>query len=222
MKCFIINHNLKTWPGDMIKEMESLPVDPIIIDNASTDPEVLDWYETKPCKVIKFSQNMGHKVLWTSGILQSEVKDDYFILTDPDLDLSVVRKDNLIDKLKEGLNRYGRTKAGLALRLDDMPDEFIMKNQVLIWETPFWANHLGDDFYDAPIDTTFALYRPGSVFHTLDAVRVGGEYTTRHLPFYLTENNMPLEVAKYFNGCNKEISTMARFLDPIVQKVLNA
>ena len=204
----------------MVEWIQQIPeLEPIVLDNASTYPPLLEWYDTNPCRVIKLGFNYGHKCLWSSGLFQKEIKDaPYYILTDPDFDMSTCPLD-IIDKLKEGLIKYNQPKCGLAIKIDDLPDEYPLKQQVLIWETPFWSKPLENDFYSAPIDTTFALHDAKKCrSHMIGGIRTGGAYTVRHLPFYLTPENIDEEIAYYFDRCDKQVSSQARYLDEWIQQ----
>lgn len=220
IKCFIINRDLWTWPQAMVEAINTkwgTQVEPIILDNASTAPNCLAWYDTNPCRVIRLSENYGHKVLWSSGLFHSEVKEDYYIVTDPDLDISHL-PDDTIDKLISGLQKFNTPKCGLAIQIDDLPDAYPLKEQVLIWETPFWQHSLGDDFYGAPLDTTFALHLTRDCRnHIIGGIRTGGAYTCKHLPFYITADNITEELAYYFDHSNKQVSSQAKHLNQWVQ-----
>lgn len=222
IKAFIINRDLVTWPKAMVEWMNNVPeLEPVILDNASTYPPLLEWYETNPCRVVRLPSNFGHKVLWSSGIIYKEITadDDYFLLTDPDLDISTVPYD-VIDKLKEAIHKYNLSKCGLAIRIDDMPDEYPLKEQVLIWETPFWNETHEENLYKSPIDTTFALHdAKQSRGHKIGGARLAGEYTLRHLPFYLTKNTVTEEF-RYFCNHADSSSTQATYLREWVNKSL--
>jgi hypothetical protein len=221
IKTFIINRDLLTYPRNMVEWVKKIPeLEPIILDNDSTYPPLLEWYETNPCRIIKLGFNYGHTALWTTGLFCKEVGDDpYYIVTDPDLDMSTCPLD-VVDKLKEGLHRFNQPKCGLAIRIDDLPVEYPLRDQVLIWESPFWTQPLGDDFYQAPIDTTFALHDSKRCrSHIVGGIRTGGDYTIRHLPFYLTPETLDDEMVYYFDNSNKRISSQANFLSEWIKKV---
>jgi hypothetical protein len=217
---FIINRNLLEWPKRMVEWMQRHPdLHPIIIDNNSDYPPLVEWYESRPCDIISLPVNAGHTALYNTGLIDN-LASDYYILTDPDFYLETL-PDDVIDKLKEGLEKHPDVhKAGLAIKIDDIPDGFPVKHLVQNeWENKFWDNPLGDDFYKAPIDTTFALYDMSrSRGHTFDAIRLGGPYTVRHLPFYITPETMDDELLYYFDHSDKQISTMARYLEPLIEE----
>ena len=53
-------------------------------------------------------------------------------------------------------------KVGFALRIDDLPQHYPLKEKVIKWEKQFWTKKVNktDNIYYAEIDTTFALYKP--------------------------------------------------------------
>lgn len=159
----------------------------ILIDNNSTYPPLLEWYEICPYKVHRLSANYGHMAFWNAGIFSSYT-DEHFVVTDCDLDLSGIPLDYIDVLMKElPLHRHV-AKSGLSLSIKDLPVNHYT-DRVLEFESRYWDNKVGrNGFYDAPIDTTFALYnrnQKGSNFW--NAIRSPSPYTAKHLPWYLTK-----------------------------------
>ena len=52
-----------------------------------------------------------------------------------------------------------KTKVGFALKLDDLPENYKYKYDIIRFESFYWEKRMQYKFpiYDAPIDTTFAL-----------------------------------------------------------------
>ena len=52
---------------------------------------------------------------------------------------------------------------GFALKLDDLPENYKYKYDIIRFESFYWEKRMQYLFpiYDAPIDTTFAQYKPG-------------------------------------------------------------
>lgn len=89
------NRNLLTWPKAMvnkIQEFRSL-AEILIIDNGSTYEPLLDWYVQLPHRVIRI-ENLGHVAPWVEEI-NNEIKTDFYVVSDPDLDISSVPNDCL-------------------------------------------------------------------------------------------------------------------------------
>ena len=182
---FIINMNRLDLPRKMADYLADVPeVTPIIVDNASTYPPLLEYYEHCPHKVERLTSNYGNSVLWAAGVLQKYEAYERFILTDPDLILDGIPKDWL-HILNLGLDKYSFAhKAGFSLEINDLPQNPITQ-QVLQWETGQWVNKLDNQFFHASIDTTFALWR--RIYHDFPSVRTARPYTARHASWYYTK-----------------------------------
>ncbi len=159
-------------------------ITPVIVDNGSTYAPLLRYLENAPCRVEFLARNHGSRVLWNSDLLDEYVPSSgEYIVTDPDLDMSGVPNDWL-DELREGLRRHDVPKAGIGLRIDDLPDTDVAR-QVCEWEAPHWAHPLdGGRFYEASTLTTLCLCRNRE--HTFKSVRTGPPYVARHVPWYYT------------------------------------
>ena len=169
-----------------------------ILDNQSTYPPLLDYLRDIEDVVVVFrsSRNLGPRALWSSGLI-GMVSDVPFVYTDPDvLPVDECPPDAVV-MLFELLGAHREaTKAGLGIRIDDIPDTYEHKAAVQAWEANFWRRPLSGNGYDAAVDTTFALYRPGS-WHQLRAVRSGSPYLVRHLPWY-TDSSTPTPEDRYY------------------------
>ncbi|MGN0188380.1 MAG: glycosyltransferase [Candidatus Cryptobacteroides sp.] len=164
-----------------------------IIDNASTYPPLLEWYRTCPYKVILLHENVGHISIFKTGLFKV-FRSSYYAYTDSDLEISEECPDDFMEKFITLLKKHPRAvKAGFALRLDDLPDHYDKKKEVVEWESQFWEKEVEPGVYNAPIDTTFAVYKPwfkGGLVEFSDLhFRVGPPYTMRHLPWYMDSRN---------------------------------
>jgi hypothetical protein len=182
----------------------------ILVDNASTYPPLLEWYESCPFKVYRLKENRGHMAVWDAGII-NEFSDQYYAVTDPDLELSGVPRDYL-DVLMKGLVGNSEvTKAGLSLRIDDLPANAFTA-QILAKEEKYWLSDRDPNgFYVAGVDTTFAVYdrerQLNERFYW--ALRAPEPYIARHLPWYLTRDNLTLEELFYLVRAT-DVSTFTR------------
>ena len=76
------------------------------------------------------------------------------------------------------------------------------------WEKKHWLKQIEPDVYDAALDTTFALYKPytrGDIW-VQNALRTGGNYVARHLPWYENSSNITDEDNYYLNNMKKGAS----------------
>jgi hypothetical protein len=200
MYVYINNFNLLSWTKNTVEFIYKINCEPIIVDNASNYEPLLDWYETKPCQIIKLQQNLGFLAPWNSGAINSS-NEDYYCVTDPDLDFSTV-PDDIIDVLKDAYNKYTHvTKAGVSIEINDIVKDNFLYDKIMGMETQYWLYKLeNDNFYEAYIDTTFALYSKsrGVVNGNIWAgVRADRPYTVRHLPWYVNHNNITEEYRNY-------------------------
>jgi hypothetical protein len=168
-----------------------------LLDNASTYPPLLEYYEGTPHTVIRLGENRGHKAFWESGLLDELGVRGRYVFSDPDTIPIEECPLDAIEYFGEVLERYpGYKKVGFGLKIDDLPDHFRLKQDVIAWESRFWHRLIAPRLYEAPIDTTFALYR-GPEHAALDAIRTGYPYLVRHTTWYLDSDNLPAEHRYY-------------------------
>ena len=172
---------------------------PVIIDNASTWGPLLEWYAACPYEVIRLRENRGHHAPWLSGVISQDSAAIYGV-TDCDLDLDGVPAD-AVQVLQSQL-RGGVIKCGFSLRIDDLPP---WQSAVVDWESRWWKRPVyGGKFFEAPIDTTFALYAAETPHSKcmkvsgVKALRSAEPYTARHMPWYLDCDNLDDENRNYF------------------------
>jgi hypothetical protein len=179
-----------------------------ILDNQSTYPPLLDYLRSIESEVVVFrsSRNLGPRALWSSGLI-GIVADVPFIYTDPDVLPVEECPPDVARELFDLLSVHRQaTKAGLGIRIDDIPDTYEHKSAVQAWEANFWRRPLAGNCYDAAVDTTFALYRPGS-WHQLQAVRSGPPYLVRHLPWYVDSSLLSPEDRYYAEHARSQTSS---------------
>lgn len=163
-----------------------------IIDNNSTAEEVQEYLKgihDSRVKVFFLNKNYGHRVLWDSHRFDDVIKKQYYVLTDPDIFPVEGCPSNYVEVFYDILQKYPqKTKVGFSLRIDDLPDEYPYKYDIIRYESFYWEKRLPYKFriYDAPIDTTFALYRPGVIKknHFYDGIRTGDKFMARHQGWY--------------------------------------
>ncbi|MGV0923055.1 glycosyltransferase family 2 protein [Empedobacter tilapiae] len=187
----------------------------IIIDNKSTYPPLLEYYKQIENQVtVEYMQkNAGHMVFFENKELQKKYGQGYYVITDAD----IVPNDNLPKEfmaiMLSHLDKYFKTitKVGFALKIDDIPDHFPLKNKVLKWEKKFWKNQVEKDVYKTELDTTFALYKPMypcnfSNVEYINGIRLAGDYICKHGGWYKNSNNMTKEEIFYQKTANSSSS----------------
>ena len=175
-----------------------------ILDNASTYPPLLKFYEATDVDVIRLNDNYGYLSLWKSGIYK-RFEHNYFVYTDPDVVMVEECPDNFMEVFFNLMQKYPMSsKVGFSLKINDLPDHFDKKQEVRAWEKRFWEREVEPGVFAAPIDTTFALYRPftrGGANSMEYPMRLGSPYTVRHLPWYTDPDNLSDNMKFYVNSC---------------------
>jgi hypothetical protein len=201
-KAFIINYNRLDLMRNMADYLaDGTDVEPIIIDNNSTYPKLLEYYDTCSHKVERMDKNWGNCVVWISGILDKYDLKGNFIVTDSDLNISNIPKD-FLHKLQTGLDRHQfACKAGFGLEINNLPITELSK-LAIGWECLNWANRVDELFFDAPIDTTFCLCR--TRLHDFRAIRSDYPYVAQHVPWTYSKDSIPEDEKYYFEHVTQD------------------
>lgn len=174
-----------------------------ILDNASTYIPLLEYYKTIPYEVIYLGRNVGHLALWHTKVYKRFYRD-YYVYTDSDVEIIEECPTNFLQTfLDEMIKNVAVDKIGLGLKIDDLPDHFQNKQQVITWEKQFHTERLNDMYYKANVDTTFSLYRPGRTHGAnkyLLMYRSAFPYELRHLPWYLDLKKLSEEELFYIQN----------------------
>ena len=186
-----------------------------ILDNASTYPPLLSYYESCPFEVIRLGRNLGFKALWKSHCMK-RFCGDYYIYTDSDVVPANDCPADFIDYFWTELKKHPfARKIGFSLRIDNLPDHYVRKQEVIERESVYYQRPNKQGLYRAPIDTTFALYRPRvglSRSRSVEAYRTAYPYQAEHLPWYSDSAHLSEEERYYLAHCTHvtEWSSKAR------------
>ena len=197
----------------------------IIIDNNSTFIPLLDFYGAikDSVEVIRLEKNFGKTALWDAGIIERLNIDRPFVYTDADIVPDDVCPRELVGHLLTLFNHFPQLKkVGPALRIDNLPDTYKFKRDVLIWESQFWTRPVARGMFMAPIDTTFAVYRPHSPFVMEPAIRTGWPYVARHEPWYTDSSNQTEEMTFYAETAkisHWNVATLPEWLETSVRNM---
>lgn len=170
-----------------------------IIDNGSERyPEDRKYWDTSTVRWVKADNE--HRQL-APFLLDLVPHDAYYIVADCDIELDCPV--DVCDVLVDALERYPDIpKIGLGIRVNDLlfppPDRYaysyLMEYSVERGTRykEIGAAIRGGDAYrspiiDAPIDTHFAMHRPGSGWPGIVGARTTYPYLCRHLPWYEPE-----------------------------------
>ena len=203
----INNFNQLTYLKELILFLEKNGyVNIIVIDNASTYPPLLAYYKQDYKYLLyQLDRNFGHLSLWESGLI-SEYINDYFVFTDSDVLFTEECPENFLKHFWNLMQKYPHAyKIGPSLKIDDLPNHFKNKEEVISWESKFWKDEIEPNVFIAHIDTTFALYRPFilpefSRSLKMNHLRVAGKYSARHQPWYVDQAKLSREASYYLNS----------------------
>jgi len=172
-----------------------------ILDNNSTSIEtkkVLQKLENSGHEIIYFKENFGPRFCFQNKRF-FEILPKYFVLTDPDIELSVNFDQNIFDQISLLTDSLELGKIGLALSLEDsvgFREELFQigdsEYTILQWEKQFWTKRFPDPRfcgYLADVDTTFAFYNkrffnPREFEKAIRISEFGGmSISVKHLPW---------------------------------------
>lgn len=204
----INNFNRLTTLKNLIEDIQKRGYKKIIvIDNNSTFPSLLDYYEALKkegrIKLYLLKKNHGSKSLWKSGIFYKYMFSK-FCYTDSDLFIHEDCPNNFMEHFESLLIKYKNCyKIGFSLLINNLPDHYNEKQNVIKWESQFYENEIEKDVFYATIDTTFALYQPFSRRGKRDGsdfmIRVGMPYSCYHMPWY-SNSKQPDEEEIYYKN----------------------
>jgi hypothetical protein len=192
LKVVVNNRNRLTTTRNMVEHL--LRLNPrqeiVILDNASTYPPLMEWYQSVnenperwPTLQIRLLPNLGHLAFWNSN-MQGEV-GEYFVYSDSDIELDPEMPHNWALQMINLIEKYEINKVGLSIRIDDIPDHYPHKSQVLRDQAGCWKEEAEPNVFWGDTDTTFCLIRNvgGNPYRSLRVARKG--FKSRHTPFYL-------------------------------------
>jgi hypothetical protein len=174
-----------------------------ILDNASTNNELLKFYEELKSDLdfltIFYNRNNGPRFF--------HLDDIYHILggtphlySDPDIDFDFL-PENFVTTLYNFSEKYSIAKVGCALSI---PSDLELKENVFLrtenlekkihtikeWESQFWLNSIEPDIYLAAIDTTLHLFNPKFFDKTqfFSGIRIAKSgFSVKHLPWFKSD-----------------------------------
>ncbi|BDC39916.1 tetratricopeptide repeat protein [Paraburkholderia terrae] len=189
----------------------------IVVDNASSAPEMLACLDELQPKisVVRLDHNAGPRAIFQVPANYGHLPD-IFCITDPDLQFNDDLPREFLFELIEATEHFRIGKAGFAL--DISQPELIKQGcfryngkeyTICEWESRFWQHQIGataagDPIFNAPIDTTFAVYnkRYFNPKQHICGVRFAGRFTARHLPWY-EDSGMSVEEETYYRQNQK-------------------
>lgn len=199
------------------------PIEIVIHDNASSYPPFLaylDELEAQGVHVVRNERRAAHAemlngVRATVNAWYREHDAPYYVVTDPDIELESGPGD-IMQFYAHLLQKHPRAQVvGPMLRIDDIPDTYPLKKEVIrrhtdqFWHkrpTPVPWKDAETTLQQAPIDTTFGMYRKGYAFRRLSqGFRTYAPYQARHLDWYLDPDSLT-EDQRYYMEHASDVS----------------
>ena len=222
---FFITRDRVNVLRETIKSLAPLEdeVQVVVHDNESSFPPMLEYMQELEgqgvkvyrCKHTGSLDDISESVADTveRWFKETRSRARHYVVSDPDIELDRPPEDFI--KMYQALLRKFPDAAvvGPMLRIDDLPDCYPLKERVIEGHTEqFWHKEpttvsvLGRriQIQQAPIDTTFGMYRVGFRFKRLNmGVRVYAPYAARHLDWYIDPDNMGEDQLYYMKSASE-------------------
>lgn len=182
----------------------------IFVDNDSTYPPLLELFSNPTYQLVPLGRNAMHKAPWESMAVRFFTKGRPYIVSDPDIVPDEKCPKDMIKYLAKLLNEHpGYNKAGLGLRIDNLPSSNNQRDDIISWEKRFWdkKSTIAPNVYAAELDTTFALYRPRTWWFLSPSLRTGEPYVALHEPWYQSSSDPSEDFLYYKMRASREVST---------------
>ncbi|MDO1501082.1 glycosyltransferase [Winogradskyella maritima] len=184
----------------------------IVIDNGSSYPPLIEYFQQLDHRVVlhRLNENMGHLCFWKNEAIFKTYSKGYYVVTDPDVVPVFECPNDFLNTFRKMLDKaYDRTKVGFSLKIDDIPVANPNRDKIIKWERGLYSKKINEHAQKAPIDTTFALYRPGYKYRLKDftkAWRTNFPLQARHCGWYIDINNLTEEQIYYQKTANESAS----------------
>ena len=165
------------------------------MDMDSTYPPMLEYIKSLSSEkiIVNRLENIGPRLLWNNKEFISAVNGGGFFLTDGDIDLSETSYEVFHQLVKVSQKYPGFRKVGCALRIDNLPTLLEKSNLIIESEIDNWSKYrfITKNVALAPVDTTIAFYpKYEKKFYHWPAIRLCGEYSVMHKPWYADYDNL--------------------------------
>ena len=197
----------------------------IVLDNNSKTEKMIDALNNLDSEIYTILQknNCGPRQILNDNLIWNALPN-IFILTDPDLGFSKDFPNNFCEELIEISNIYSAGKVGSALNIDILEPNviddifFINGSHITIRgvEEPYFFNYVGEynnsKIYEAPIDTTFALYNKS---HSQKSLRVAGKYLAEHYGWYKNPPIPQSEIYDYLSSLEQDVISLGGLTETV-------
>lgn len=198
-----------------------------ILDNASSYPPLLQYFSCihgqDNVQVVRFERNEGSDNL--RNLIDGRISKayEYYIISDPDVMPHPSVPVDFLDVFRHCIDNLGYHHVGFSLKIDDLPEYIENKALILNAEAPYWRKTItirygGRNYsaYEAPIDTTFALYKADEGWEKPlrpewhNSLRI---FEAFHLPWYIDPQRINDEMDFYFKTARGPISMSGKAYD---------
>ncbi len=214
IKLFIPTFNNPSYLRNFFSQIHDINwITPIVYDNNSSTRKMLnllDSLDSGGIEIIRNKTNFGPESIYLNkGAINT--LPDFFLLSDPDLDLCGNLNLKNLKKLLYVSEFYQLGKVGFALKCEKnkITTKTLRhgksKTTTYDWEKQFWINKLGsmnngDPIYSAAIGATICLVNKKFLdlnYHWSRGARIGGTLTIRHLPWEVDKVAPRFEMWRY-------------------------
>jgi hypothetical protein len=219
----VISYNNHKYVENTLKQIKKINPDYykniIIVDNFSTCNDTIQFLQNVDVCVIRRDKNYGPRLSDPDNFDIYARLPPKFVLTDPDLQFNENLPSNFIDILSQLSDQYQGYKVGFALDISDFDKmfqsgEYKDGKSIYGWESQFWEKRIPNsnyELYDADIDTTFCLMN--KYYLGGNKVRVAGNFTAKHLPWYIDNTIYTLYETYLYYTKQTDISSNKKMMD---------
>ncbi len=190
----------------------------IILNNSSTDFKTQKYLKNLSGIKIINNPNNGPWINNNKNVHIYRILPEKYIITDPDLEFNENLPKNFIEILSNLSDQYRVTRIGFAIKIDDFnkmyqDSDYLFGLNIFQWENQNYQNRLANleyELYGTGIDTTFCLINKNYI-NDNSCIRIGGNFTCRHLPFYIHDDLLNIyQKYLYWSTSIKNLSTIAK------------
>lgn len=204
---FVIARDRLTYVRRCVAALVAAGCDVHVVDHGTTYEPLLRWYtdggaENAGVSAVHLRGDAHPRSLWEwEGLPRVAGPRRPYLVTDPDVVPAPDCPADWLAALHDVLALHGGwVKAGLGLRVDDVPPRYAHAQRVREWEAQHRAQEQVPGWWTAAVDTTLALYRPlaenpGFALHP--ALRAKAPYEALHLTWYEDSRN-PTKESRWY------------------------
>ena len=226
----VICHNNHLYVENTLRQLRKFNLNLQIMDNESTNEKTIEYLKNVDVPVIWNPTNEGPWVNTFYNVSVYEKMPQKFIITDPDLQYNPNLPYNFVDIMIDLSIEYETHKLAMAMDISDfdkMHQSTLYSDKRNIYDTEIghwsWRVDIGEsaskyEMYFTSTDTTFHLIDKIGYDKTVRNIRIAGDFTAKHIPWYI-ENPLMNVYDVYLSYKNTErISTMANIIIPEIEQ----